>query len=260
MFLLYNNVGAVTARTLRRALGIRGGFVSYYDRVIRNEEPIIRWGESHTGQGLGPTILNEAEAIHCAKDKLRAFQKLAEAGVPIPNYSEDWRELPQDRVRFGRSRTGSGGNGIHVYLPGQECLPVHNLYTEYVPNDREYRIHIFNGNCIRVQKKILRYPERQTEDFLRNTSNGYCFEAPRLHLTHDRIRAASQAVAALGLNFGAVDLVVGQDNQPYVLEVNTAPACSPLTARKYVDAFVAHLQGEGYDITPDYDVLQRAEG
>ena len=49
---------------------------------------------------------------------------------------------------------------------------------------------------------------------------------------------AEEAVLALGLDFGAVDLVLCKDTGlPYVLEVNTAPGLhSPTVLAAYVEA------------------------
>jgi len=69
--------------------------------------------------------------------------------------------------------------------------------------------------------------------------------------------AAVSAVEALGLTFGAVDLIVGDDGHTYILEVNTAPACSPRTAREYVNAVVVLGNQHGFDIRPDYTALEQ---
>jgi D-alanine-D-alanine ligase-like ATP-grasp enzyme len=45
------------------------------------------------------------------------------------------------------------------------------------------------------------------------------------------------AVNTLGLDFGAVDLIVAKDGRVYVLEVNTAPGIEGITLEKYVKAF-----------------------
>ena len=47
---------------------------------------------------------------------------------------------------------------------------------------------------------------------------------------------------ALGLDFGAVDLIIGQDKQHYVLEVNTGPACAPATLQAYVTALTKLIE------------------
>lgn len=57
---------------------------------------------------------------------------------------------------------------------------------------------------------------------------------------------AVQAVNSLGLDFGAVDIIKGEDDTYHVLEVNTAPALWGRVLTQYVDAFEkkirAHFQ------------------
>jgi len=49
---------------------------------------------------------------------------------------------------------------------------------------------------------------------------------------------ALAAVSALGLDFGAVDIIYNEhENQYYVLEVNTAPGLEGTTVEKYAEAF-----------------------
>jgi glutathione synthase/RimK-type ligase-like ATP-grasp enzyme len=55
----------------------------------------------------------------------------------------------------------------------------------------------------------------------RNFRNGFEFQ-PVTNIS--RISSlGNSALDAIGLDFGAVDILVGMDNQVYVLEVNTAP-------------------------------------
>lgn len=104
---------------------------------------------------------------------------------------------------------------------------------------------------IRVQGKYLDYPDQHTNPYIQNYSQGFRFRSPRYNPNQERLDAAVKAVEALGLDFGAVDLLIGEDRQTYVLEVNTAPSCSPLTARAYVDKFAALL-----GVEPNYSALE----
>lgn len=45
------------------------------------------------------------------------------------------------------------------------------------------------------------------------------------------------AVTSLGLDFGAVDCIMGENSLPYVIEVNTAPSLRETMLEKYVAAF-----------------------
>jgi glutathione synthase/RimK-type ligase-like ATP-grasp enzyme len=129
------------------------------------------------------------------------------------------------------------------------------FFTEYVPNRREYRLHVYRGEVIRTQGKYLDFPEQWTRPFVKNYEQGFRFRTPRLELNRSRVEAAVRAVEALGLVHGAVDLLIGEDGLEYVLEVNTAPSCSPLTARRYIERMAADL-----NITPNYEPLDRLRG
>lgn len=118
----------------------------------------------------------------------------------------------------------------------------HDFFTKFIPNEREYRIHVVRGQVIRVQRKYLDFPDDQTVPEIKNFGQGYRFRTPRLELNRSRTQAAVNAVAALGLDFGGVDMIVDRGGQEYVLEVNTAPKCSPLTVEKYVAAFRSVLE------------------
>lgn len=200
--------------------------------------------------------VNSIEALRNASDKLRAFQLMRSQGVPVPNFWPSSSELPtfesSSTTLLARTRRGWQGQGITVWEAGRSTTPpLADLYVEYVPNRREYRVHVFQGRVIRVQGKYLDFPEQHTNPYIQNYQQGFRFRSPNVQVNQDRLDAAVAAVAALGLDFGAVDLLIGEDRQTYVLEVNTAPSCSPLTARAYVDSF-AELLG----VEPDYSALE----
>lgn len=132
------------------------------------------------------------------------------------------------------------GCDIRIFQPGDTPAGC-DFYTEYIPNTREYRIHVFQGEVIRIQGKYLDFPDQHTNPYVKNHGQGYRFRAPDRQLNSDRLEAATAAVDALGLDFGAVDLLIGEDRLCYVLEVNSAPACSPLTAQAYVRRFAEWL-------------------
>jgi hypothetical protein len=98
---------------------------------------------------------------------------------------------------------------------------------------------VVNDEVIRVQGKFLDNP-KQAQAHIRNYATGYRFRAPRRRLKPERLTMAVEAVKSLGLDFGAVDLLVADDGLGYVLEVNTAPSCSPITLGAYAVAFHKH--------------------
>ena len=256
-FFLYHRTTSPTGRLLARALGVPYGHLGrgQTPRRARNVQSsltrataLIRWGSQQAlPSGCRPTsTLNSVEALSRSSDKAVALRVLMEQGVRVPRFSlasdaSTLRELRESvPVILGRSRHGSQGRDIRVFQEGE---PLHGseLYTEYIPNTREYRLHVFQGEVIRVQGKYLDFKEQHTNPFIKNHGQGFRFRAPDRQLNADRLESAIGAVRALGLDFGAVDLLIGEDRLAYVLEVNTAPACSPLTARAYIERFAEWL-------------------
>jgi len=234
-YLLYHPRTRPGGRAMAEALGVEAGI------GLRGRTPttLIRWGSQRPVEYEPERVLNPSPALARASDKLRAFEAMDLAGVPVPFYGTDREGLPAGAV-IGRTRRGYGGEGIVIYDTGLDVPDTHELYVQFIPGEREYRLHVVGSEVIRAQQKV---PTDEAHP-IRNHKNGYRFTgvvSRRLH--SNRYEAAIAAVNALGLDFGAVDLLIGEDDQPYVLEVNTAPACSPLTARVYAEALQRHIGG-----------------
>lgn len=268
MFFLYHRSTFPTGRKLARALGVNYGHLGPGQPPVRvrriqsrlsQTSALIRWGSQQPlPSGCRPTrTLNSPDALSISADKLRSLQRMTEAGVLTPTFSSQATEargwFDSSTTVFGRSRHGSCGRDIRIFHSADEVTPC-ELYTLYVPNTREYRLHVFQGEVIRVQGKYLDHPDQHTNEFIKNHGQGFRFRAPEKQLNSDRIEAATAAVAALGLDFGAVDLLIGEDRRAYVLEVNSAPACSPLTARAYVERMADWL-----GVTPNLEALNDPE-
>jgi hypothetical protein len=114
---------------------------------------------------------------------------------------------------------------------------------------REFRIHSFKGRSIRAGMKIPRDGYQVCEDgllpdignvqahaWVRSHGGGW-----RISYDGDSIRQkhrdlAHAAVAALGLDFGAVDIAERADDSVFVLEVNRAPGIEAGTIDAYARA------------------------
>lgn len=116
------------------------------------------------------------------------------------------------------------------------------LYVKYVPKLLEYRLHVFCGEVILIQQKRKKRDTGVEGDLalIRNHANGWVFAVedvnfPTPEIKEDARQTAIRAVQCLGLDFGAVDLVLAKKtNSPIVLEVNTAPGIeSPTLLEAY---------------------------
>jgi D-alanine-D-alanine ligase-like ATP-grasp enzyme len=113
------------------------------------------------------------------------------------------------------------------------------LYTQYIKKKDEYRVHIFGGKVIDVQRKAVR-PGHQNPDFrVRNTANGFIFVRNDVEAPADVLLQATNAVTVLGLTFGACDVIYNaKSNKAYILEVNTAPGLTGTTLENYINAII----------------------
>jgi glutathione synthase/RimK-type ligase-like ATP-grasp enzyme len=210
---------------------------------------VVNWGNpSDFGVGVqGPRVLNKPAPIRNAINKITSFQKLQENGVRVPEFTTT-KPDSVDSLWFARTNLrGSGGDGIVAIRRG-DTIPTAPLYVKYIPKVKEYRLHVTNGRVIFAQEKKRKSNNEQTADqkLIRNHANGWVFCPVELgSVAEDVKNAAVSACVALGLDFGAVDLVVGKrDNLPYILEVNTAPGLSsPGLITAYTDAFKEYLNG-----------------
>ena len=89
--------------------------------------------------------------------------------------------------------------------------------------------------------------EHTTSDrIIRSNKRGWKFKGVAPTKVPDDIKKVSlAAVKALGLDFGAVDLVLDLEGNPYILEVNSAPGLEGTAFEKWTEA----LKGKLADMT-----------
>lgn len=234
-------LGSESAKVLARSLG---ALRTEGNKGYRHPSTFINWGNSSlsvSGRGVCK-ILNKPQAVALASNKLNAFKVFSANGVPTLEYTSDinkakrWLEV--DGVVYGRAiLTGSKGNGIHVITGDDYGVPSCPLYTRAIVGrgTEEYRVHIAGGKVIDFTRKRRREGS-EANGYVRNHDNGWVF-CRNGETIHPTVKAASlMAVSALGLDFGACD-VMFKDGKAYVLEVNTAPGIEGSTLNKYVNFF-----------------------
>lgn len=223
----------------------------------RSGDFVINWGASIVPAWYerllaltGTRLLNHPRNVGNAANKLNAFRILQQAGVSIPVFTTDMREaagwIRQGNRVFGRDTlTGHSGQGIRVFSPHPtvttDWLPETRMYVREIRNHGEYRVHVMNGQVIDYIKKRRRNGERANQEQLdvRNLANGWVYTRDNLRRLERIEQLAVNAVAALGLDFGAVDIIKNENGEVFVLEVNTACGMSDTTRDAYASAFGA---------------------
>jgi hypothetical protein len=258
MFILYKNTGVHSGRALRRMLGdlhkrgVKGGYPKRFASILRSgEDPeiVVNLGVTDELPYEG-RILNTQDMVRAASNKKKARQIFVERGVPAPALFLEPGDVGEDDLPvIGRTSYHRKGEGLWLCktLVGvrKAARAGATHFLDFIPHTREYRVHTF------IKKKYLDQEERTPEHYVsikisektwqkegkpdsddpqKNHEFGWNFMAPkdRREEELDVVRyAAKQAIAALGLDFGAVDVMYRiRAKQPYVLEVNSTPSLS----------------------------------
>lgn len=242
-------LGSRSAKDLRNGLSSRLG---YRVKLVkpdgkfkpRRNDKVINWGSSTEPLWeMAKPDLNHPSSVALAANKLLTFNRLNEANIPTPEFTRE-REIAQQWLSEGstvvvrNTITGHSGQGIEIFTEGE--LPRAPLYTKYKKKRAEFRVHVFKGEVIDTVQKKKRNEENRPENFstfIRSHANGWVFCRDGITNCNTRNSIAVAAVNALGLQFGAVDIIYNErENQYYVLEVNTAPGLEGTTLEKYVEA------------------------
>jgi len=234
-----------SAKALANALGVKR--LKHEGKMIVYET-ILNWGSSHMGRDWDDCDwINNPLAVSMAVNKLRAFHYFKFDGVAHPQFTESLVEASEwlaggDWVVARTKLNGHSGEGIVLCAPGDD-LPDAPLYTKYIKKSEEYRVHVHDGVAFFVQRKARRLdvPKEKVNWKIRNHANGFIFAHKDLQYPEAIITESIKAVQSLCLDFGAVDVMVDHDGNPFVLEVNTACGLEGTTLEKYVEQFRRYL-------------------
>lgn len=195
------------------------------------------WRVSHTAKGRSQFVVTQRPW-----NKIEQLSRFTESNVSCPGYSTtvEGVERLESKVIFARTLVNStNGRGI-IEFKNNDTPPPAPLYTAYIPKKAEYRFHIFGGQLIDVQEKRKKRgfeDERNTR--IRNVNNGYVYCRDGVNPPDGAADLAIRAVAALGYQYGAVDVIYNEKrNQSYVLEVNSRPGIINSTCDAYVNAII----------------------
>lgn len=221
-----------TGRTLAGLLAEAGVAVTE-----RNPRAHVCWGLSAQA-GTAP-VLN----ARCNRfDKMEQLAELSTHGILTVPMSAN---IPTAFPALARQRSHHGGRDIVVCLQPEDAQRARtngraDYFTTYIPRQREFRVWIYRRRHLGTYEKILRYPAR-FRGVGCNYDNGFAFGlVTEQNIPRAAVDLASRAVDALGLDFGAVDILLGKDNRYYVLEVNTAPGVEG-EGRQVIQALAAKI-------------------
>lgn len=205
--------------------------------VDKEDRLIVNWG-SRDCPYTKAKVLNKSSAVIICSNKHTFFRHISNHNfvdkdnqIHIPDWTTE-REVAERWMAWWKvcSRTvlnGNNGEGLIISdQPDDHPTTGVLLWTKYIPKTEEFRVHIFDGSVIEVQKKV--WPKSKDSTGVdwtqRNYDDGFVFQSATFReVSKDIIDQAKLAVQAVGLDFAGVDVIKGTDGNAYVLEINTAP-------------------------------------
>ena len=254
--------GSRSASALSAALGGRVLKREGSKFVPGKNRKVINWGSSSCPWDC----INREQNVAIAGNKLTFFEAISnyENAPRVPLWTAS-REVAQGWLGEGKGTTANpkfksvvarqkltrhSGEGIVIVDKGG-TLPAAPLYVEYVPKDAEYRVHVFNGEVIDVQRKIKDPEVAEPKNWaVRSHHNGFIFArrggSGELHkdsCPKDVLNQALRAMACSGLTFGGVDVLFNtKRDKAYVLEINTACGLEGETPHIYAAAIRKYFE------------------
>ena len=261
LYVWYSPSTSLTGRQLAHSLGLTRGSPSSFNRGYGTLIPptgtthVICWGgreplrrkEFREHNLRRRYVLNNPFNTEKYKDKYLALTKMKQAGVSVPKFaltktdSREYFGFPM----IGRTRYHYGGSGFKFIRNEQELERDKQSYywLEYIDGEdkREYRVHIFMGQVIKVQRKREKegYEEQPLHYECRSHKNGWYFSLCDIDRTHESVKSESiKAVNSLGYDFGAVDIIrVPSQDRTVVLEVNSGVGLDDKGVELYTKLF-----------------------
>ena len=233
--------GSRSAKALADALGGRVLKREGSRFHVRPQDVIVNWGDAEPP----PFCTLNREGIRNASNKLLFFRRMREAGLGhiIPEFWENRNDIPADAypVVCRTVLAGHSGEGIVIANSADELVNC-SLYVKYVKKQEEYRVHCSRDQIIAIQRKARRLDTNDGDVNwqIRNHNNGFVFVRNDVNPSDNVTAAATAALGAVGLDFGAVDVIWNDKQQrAYVLEINTAPGLEGQTVQDYANYFRA---------------------
>jgi glutathione synthase/RimK-type ligase-like ATP-grasp enzyme len=244
------NAGSEGAKELAGALGVRR---IRHERSTFKGSPrhtVINWGSSELPpEILKANVLNPAQAVAQTSNKLSFFRTVSDTQRDIlPPWTTSEKEalawVAEGHVVVARTiLNSSGGKGIVLMDRNDpKSFVKASLYTKYVKKDEEYRVHVFQGEVIGLQRKVIRRERAESGEPInwkvRNLENGFVYQREGINPAPRVREVAVLCQRASGLDFGGVDVIWNRKhNRAYVLEINSAPGLQGTTVTEYAQAF-----------------------
>ncbi len=208
-----------------------------------DDEFVINWGVSKCRRKQF-VRLNRS----LVTNKNRALDILSDNNIKVPlMYAESLSKAEINRICtypiLGRKEQHTQGKDIVVINNYDELRACNRPYFfVYINKASEWRVHVLGGEVKILSQK--RFQGEGDKPIVWSNDNGFRFINRVSHDEADDIlfyklrEIAIKSVEALRYDFGAVDMALDEDDNIYVLEVNSSPALNRNRRRVYIKYFI----------------------
>jgi glutathione synthase/RimK-type ligase-like ATP-grasp enzyme len=236
-------------RLLKRERDQKFIWLSINNFIITTNDRFLRFGCTSPLIFNGAKIYNKSKSIDLASNKYLARLKMQENNIPIPKTSLSYRDFfdldsNSYKIVIARPFKHSKGKDFHILKNNQEynhftLTPSNYYYSELYNKQREVRVHIAHGKILSIQEKPLVEGIIQANQAITHESWRVI---PWGEYEKDICYIACKAVQSIGLDCGAVDLMIDRRNNLMplcVCEINTCPSLdsSPYDQKRYSKYF-----------------------
>jgi glutathione synthase/RimK-type ligase-like ATP-grasp enzyme len=202
-----------------------------FNKAFVKNAIIIRWANAIQLNNSDSIIYNQASSISQSSVKGKAREIIGKAGVDIPKLVSPENFKNEDLPILARPRTHMKCHGM-ILLETKEKFIEHYkrlhskgwYYSQMIWKDKEIRIHVAHGKVLLICDKA-KPKNPKTLGWGHAVTDQEWKVIPWSEYVSVWCKKACDAVEAVGLDFGAVDLII-KGNKAYVLEVNTGGCLS----------------------------------
>ncbi len=209
--------------------------------VTKQGEKVIRHFEK-----MGVPSLTSSDGLLNSRNKFRSMQILAEANLrmPLTYFSNDFEyaeRIVHSKLGYPfilKITEGTQGVGVYLIKSEHQAKRFFDYYSEsktavilqkFIAESKGRDVRIFT-----VGNKVIAAMERiaPANEFRSNIHQGGLGQM--VNLSSDEIEMAVNAIKALGLKIGGVD-IIRSEKGPMILEVNSSPGLEGIEGTTKID-------------------------
>lgn len=157
----YSPATDITGKLLQEALGLTGG-----TKKPTSVKTVLCWGtkvKEDITFPAGVKVFNHPNKIRNNRNKLTALKTMGDTGCAVADFSDDFSKAGNGKLAFpliARTKYHQGGAGFWLCLNTSQLKQAQTEGAQYIQAfldiNKEYRLHVVNGEVIYAVRKVAR--------------------------------------------------------------------------------------------------------